>query len=92
MRCRVVSTAFSELAQIAEYITQDNPDAARAVVQRIEEIFARIRRFPEIARPVDKSGIRIFPVRPFPYLVLYSVEQDEIVVRNVRHEARRRSE
>ncbi|QAU49680.1 type II toxin-antitoxin system RelE/ParE family toxin [Bradyrhizobium guangzhouense] len=91
MRLRVVSTAFAELAEIAEFIARDNPDASRGVVRRIEEVFTRIKQFPYMAHPADTSDIRIYPVRPFPYLVFYSIEQDEIIVRNVRHEARRRS-
>jgi toxin ParE1/3/4 len=90
MKLRVTETAFAELNDIADYIARDNPTAAKAVVARIEEVFERIKDFPEIARVADASGIRIFPVRPFPYLVFYIIEQDEIIIRNVRHGARRR--
>src|SRR4051794_27393102 len=90
MRLRVTDTAFAELNDIADYIARDNPTAAKAVVTRIEEVFTRIRDFPQIARVADTSGLRIFPVRPFPYLVFYSIEQDEIIIRNIRHGARQR--
>lgn len=77
MRFRVTETAFAELVDIAEYIAKDSPSAARAGVMRIEEVFSRIRDFPYLAHTVDSSAIRIFPVRPFPYLVFYTVEQDK---------------
>ena len=92
MKLRVTETAFAELNDIAAYIAQDSPAAAKAVARRIEQVFDRIRDFPYLAPAVDPSGIRIFPVRPFPYLVFYSVEQDEIIVRNIRHGARQRPE
>ncbi|WP_410052220.1 type II toxin-antitoxin system RelE/ParE family toxin [Bradyrhizobium sp. SZCCHNS30582] len=50
------------LAKIAEFIARDNPDASRAVVGRVEEVFARIKQFPCVAHPADRSGIRIYPV------------------------------
>jgi hypothetical protein len=44
--------------------------------------------FPDIARVADQSGIPIFPVTPFPFLVFYIIENDMVIVRNVRHSAR----
>jgi plasmid stabilization system protein ParE len=64
--------------------------AAKAVIWRIEQVIARISRFPDIARGVDPTGLRVFPVVPFPYLVFYTVGPDELIIRNVRHGKRRR--
>ncbi len=69
MRVRFTATAFAELCDIRDYIAKDNPTAARAVVLRVEQPIARIAQFPHIARAIDQSGVRVFPVGPFPYLV-----------------------
>lgn len=88
MKVRITETAFAELVEIRAYIVKDNPTAARAVITRIEEVIERIGEFPEIAAPVDTSGIRIFPATPFPYLLFYTVERREVIIRNVRHAGR----
>ncbi len=90
MRVRFTATAFAELNDIHDYIAKDNPTAAKAVVLRVEQLVARIGQFPSMARMIDQSGVRVFPVEPFPYLVFYSVEGDDVIIRNVRHGRRRR--
>jgi toxin ParE1/3/4 len=90
MKLRVTETAFAELEDLAAYISTENPAAARAVVSRIEQIMQRIVAFPYMARAAEQSSVRVFPVHPFPYLVFYTVEADEIIIRNIRHAARRR--
>ncbi|MGH6803278.1 MAG: type II toxin-antitoxin system RelE/ParE family toxin [Methyloceanibacter sp.] len=69
---------------------EDNPTAAKAVILRVEQVIARIARFPNIARVIDPSGVRVFPVAPFPYLLFYTVEAHKVIIRNVRHGRRRR--
>jgi toxin ParE1/3/4 len=90
MRVRFTATAFAEVNEIRAYIAKDNPTAAKAVIFRVEQVIARIGQFPPIAQAIDQSGVRVFPVGPFPYLVFYTVEGDEVIIRNVRHGRRRR--
>lgn len=90
MRVRLTETAFAELKEIRAYIAKDNPAAARAVITRIEHVIGRIGEFPELAAPVNGSGIRIFPVPPFPYLVFYTIGRDTIIIRNIRYAGRNR--
>ena len=90
MKVRITETAFAELESIHAYIAKDNLTAARAVVARIEHVIAAIDEFPGIARPVDATGIRVFPTPPFPFLVFYTAERGEIITRNIRYAGRRR--
>lgn len=90
MRVRFTATAFAELNDIRDYIAKDNPTAAKAVVLRVEQVIARIAQYPQIAREIDPSGVRVFPVGPFPYLIFYTVGEEEVIIRNVRHGRRRR--
>ena len=49
-------------------------------------MIARLAEFPHLARPLDQSDdVRVFPVAPFPYLVFYTLTDDEVIIRNVRH-------
>jgi len=88
MKLRITETAFAELSEIGAYIAVDSPVAARIVVTRIRQVIDRIAEFPYMARPVDRSDVRIFPARPFPFLVFYTIESREVIIRNVRHASR----
>lgn len=90
MRVRWTQVAFTELNEIQSYIAKENPTAAKAVVRRIEQAVGRLERFPQMGAATEIPGTRIFPALPFPYLIFYSIEADELIIRNVRHASRRR--
>jgi toxin ParE1/3/4 len=90
MRVRYTQTALAELGDIFSYIAQHNRIAAAEVVRRIEELAARLARFPQMGRPKYKPGVRMIPVRRYPFLVFYTIEADEVLILSVRHAARER--
>ncbi|MDO8576590.1 MAG: type II toxin-antitoxin system RelE/ParE family toxin [bacterium] len=90
MKGRVTGTAFNELLEIHSYIAKEDDAAARLVRSRVEELIERIFEFPFIAPAVNDVGVRVFPVRPFPYLIFYTVTQREVIIRNVRYAGRMR--
>ena len=73
MKGRVTDAAFNDVVEIQQYIANDNPVAARLVRTCIEEAVKRIFRFPLIGSEGKNHSVRVFPVRPFPYLVFYTV-------------------
>ena len=76
--------------QIFSYIARDNPTAAAAVTRQIDRTIARLAEFPSMGRPKLKAGIRMLPAGRFRhYLVIYTIEGDEVVILSVRHGARR---
>ena len=90
MKGRVTVTAFEELAEIHAYIAKENQTAARLVRFRVEGLIERIFEFPFIAPALNDTGARVFPVRPFPFLVFYTVGKREVIIRNVRYAGRMR--
>jgi len=83
------ATVFAEINEIHDHIAKDNPTAAKAVILRVEQSLRASRGF----RSSPAQSIRqacVFPVGPFPYLVFYTVEADEVIIRNVRHGRRKR--
>ena len=90
MKVRYTKVALAELRDIFTYIVRDNPVAARAVIQQIEYVVERVTEFPGIGRTPDEGEVRIFPPPPFPYLVFYTVEREEVIIRNIRHAGRMR--
>jgi toxin ParE1/3/4 len=85
-----------DLAQIAEYIAMDDPDAARSVVRAIWETFQLLAIHPRLGTdysPLRRSlkGIRMMVVTEYPnYLIYYRPLPDDAGVRilYVLHAAR----
>lgn len=88
MNVRFTETAYADLRDIHAFIAKENPRAADAVVQRIEATSSQIGMFPEIG-PEKYRLVLMFPVRRFPYLIFYAIENDEAVVLTIRHSSRR---
>lgn len=83
-------TAFGELSDILAYLAQHNRVAALEFLARLEELLARLGRFPRIGTPKYKPGIRMLPVGRYPFLVFYTVSAGEVTLLSIRHPARRR--
>jgi addiction module RelE/StbE family toxin len=88
MRIRFTVGATAQLEAIFAYIARENPLAASKVVHRIEEVAEKLGVNPYMGRTVSRSGVRMIPVLPFPYLIFYEVT-DVVKVIRVRHAARR---
>ena len=89
MKVRFSSPALAELDTIFAYIHQYNPVAAGKVVMRIQAVAAQLARYPSLGPPKYKAGVRMFPVRGYPYLIFYTIENEEVLVLSVRHSARK---
>ena len=83
--------AQRELRAAAEWIAADNPQAARGLVRAAMRAAALLRRRPQLgARRLNwaPERYRFWPLRGFPYLIVYDVDaQPPHVVRFV-HTAR----
>ena len=89
MRLRYTATACAEIDEVLSHITEYNPSAAAAVGAAIKAAASRLRHFPHIGAETDEAGVRMKIGRPFRYLIFYSTEDECVVIRNVRHPARR---
>jgi plasmid stabilization system protein ParE len=84
MRLRYSPRARGDIAGIHAYIAQRNGSAATAVVRQIRSTSELLARYPGLGRETDISGVRVFPVARYPYLVYCRVREDELVVIHVR--------
>jgi toxin ParE1/3/4 len=90
MRVRYTATAHAEVDDILAHIAKDNPAAAGAVGAAINAAVARLRSFPHIGARTDDPGTYLKIARPYRYLIFYRIDDDAVVIRNIRHPARRR--
>lgn len=85
--------AWSEAAQrhlhdIREFIAQDNPAAADALVTVIAAKAQTLQNFPFVGR-ARGNGRRVLALPPTHYSLIYRVLPDQIVILAVWHGARR---
>jgi toxin ParE1/3/4 len=92
MKLRFTARATRDLADIADYIRERNPDAALRVRAAILESLQNIVLFPQVGRQQAVEGVRKIVTRRYPYLVYYTADEaaEEIVIVAIQHSARGR--
>jgi plasmid stabilization system protein ParE len=71
-------------------IAPDNPSAAANVAIAIAKTIARLSAFPHLGSRTDVASLWLTIARPYAYLIFYTVENDTLVIRNIRHPAKQR--
>lgn len=87
-RIKWLDLAVDDLEEIAVYISQDNPAAARRIVKRLWTAVQSLADQPEIGRPGRIHGTRELIVSDTPFVVPYRVIGSEIEILRVLHGAR----
>ena len=89
MRVRWLKVALANLDAEAEYIAQDNPAAARRVVQKILRAVDLLKENPAMGRAGRVAGTRELVVAETPYIIPYRVRGDAVEILRVFHAARK---
>jgi toxin ParE1/3/4 len=89
VRVRWLRAALDNLNAEAEYIAQDNPDAAENLVNVILEATERLQRHPALGRPGRVTGTRELVVPRTPYIIPYRVQTGVVEIIRVFHGARK---
>ncbi len=94
MRVFVRDSAYADLERIYRWIAQDNPRAAKRVVDTLGHNIERLGLFPRIGHPGAVRGTLEWVVPRLPYIVVYKIDDDaeEVWVTAVFHAAQDRPE
>jgi len=90
MKLRLTLAAEDDLAHIRDTIASENPAAAERVQHSIARAIGLLKFFPNIGRTGTAEGTREKPVKSLPYVVVYTVEEDELIVLRIYHGAQSR--
>ena len=92
MKLRLTRRAAQDLADIADYIRKQNPQAALRVRAAILESLQNLVLFPQVGRQQNIEGVRKLVTRHYPYLVYYTADEsiEEIIIITIQHPARER--
>ena len=88
MKLRYTPRARSDLAEIHDYIAQDNPQAARRVVHIIRNAAEALAQNPLVGKAGRVAGTRELTVGRFPFMLAYRVGAEEVQILSVTHTAR----
>jgi addiction module RelE/StbE family toxin len=88
MRLRYTPRAKLDLAEIHDYIAQENPPAAKRVVHIIRKAAGALPQNPFVGRAGRIAGTRELTVGRFPFMLAYCVDADEVQILSVIHTAR----
>jgi len=92
LNLRFSARARSQLDSIQTYIHERNPAAAVRVGAAIRDAAERLRYFPFAGRTGGAHATREWVVRGYPYILVYEVEADEVMILGVFHGAQDRPE
>ncbi len=87
MTLRWSETAAQDLISIYEYIAQDKPATAAAIVESIVQAAEQLEKYPALGHRGRSKGAREL-VHP-PFVIVYRVVEDIINVEAVFHGSRR---
>ena len=71
-----------------EFIRQRNPHAALQVLDRIINTCRRLSEFPQSGRSWRVKGTLELVIPGLPYIVIYSVKKDVVLILNLFHTSR----
>jgi len=91
MEIKWLRKALKNLDQEAEYITKDNPDAARLIVQRIVSTISLLSDNPSLGHPGRLPGTNELIIPKTRYIVPYRVRPrlQQIEILRVLHTSRK---
>jgi toxin ParE1/3/4 len=84
VKLRFAPRAHADIADIYQYIAQQNKTAATAVVRQFRSTSQLLARHPGLGRETDISGVRVFPTARYPYLVYHRVSGDQLIIIHIR--------
>lgn len=85
---RLHPAADEELSDAADYYDREGPGLGAALLADVERAAREIVEFPE-ACPLVREPVRMKRLGRFPFAIMYSRDDEEILVLALAHERRR---
>jgi toxin ParE1/3/4 len=78
-----------DLERICDYIAQNRPESAQRVAQSVVERIGTLKTFPHLGRLGRVHATRELAFPPLPFLAIYEIREEQIVVLRILHGAQR---
>lgn len=81
--------AEQDLAEIFDFILEDNPDAAQGMLIRIQNTINNLAEHPHLGRAGRIPKTRELVIADTPFIVPYQVSRNRLEILRVYHAARK---
>jgi plasmid stabilization system protein ParE len=88
MKLRLRSVAEADAAEAIRWYAEQKPELASRFLEALSSTLRSIEQNPKLFPAVDGEMRRVLFPKPFPYMVLYRIEDDLVSVYAVLHQAR----
>ncbi len=85
MKVEWTHPALADLIEAQIYISQQNPQAAQEVAQKVWDASQQLVNNPEIGRKGNIEGTREWVVGQTPYLIVYRIKGEQLQILRVWH-------
>lgn len=82
--------ARARLEEIRAYVALANPAAAERLAARVVAVVEALRHHPHLGRSGADPGIRELVIGGTPYIVLYRVRGNRVIINTISHAAQRK--
>lgn len=90
MTLRYTTRALGHLKAIRVYLLERDPQAAAKVLGRIGAAINLLREFPYLGHETAVPGARVVVAAGLPYLVVYGIKENDIIILGIFHAAQDR--
>lgn len=84
------AVARTRLREIRAYVAQDKPEVAERLAMRIVAVVEASRNHPYLGRAGAEPGIRELVIGGTPYVALYRVQGQRVILSTIWHGAQHR--
>lgn len=89
MKVRYTPRAFSDRAEIFNYLNSRSPAGAQNVLAEIRSAVVQVGDQPKSGYATDDPNVRVRFLVRFPYKIFYRVRNNQVEILHIRHTARR---
>jgi toxin ParE1/3/4 len=89
VKLRWTAVAADDLKSVHEYLSENAPAHADAMVQRILSSIEVLQRYPHLGRQGRLEGTRELVITGSPFIVFYRLRKNQVEVLGVLHAARK---
>ena len=82
--------ALSHLQEIQTYVARDKPEAAARLATRLVAIVEALSEHPYLGRMGAESGLRELVIGGTPYVVLYRMQSNRVIINKIGHGAQQK--
>ncbi|WP_017318836.1 type II toxin-antitoxin system RelE/ParE family toxin [Mastigocladopsis repens] len=89
MQVRWLKKALRNLEQMHQYISEDSPEAAVQIIQKIQVGVDQLASFPNMGRVGRVEGTRELVIPNTPYFLVYRVKGTTVEILRILHGSRK---